>query len=54
MYCSRHMNTKYVKGSHVDKFFYNKFFKSLNELPGQIYEAKMSRKFLLLSSCAQT
>ena len=33
---SRHTNTKYVKGSQVDKFINNRFFKTMNELPSQL------------------
>ena len=40
---SRHTNTKYVKGSQVDKFINNRFFKTMNELPEQIYEVQMSK-----------
>ena len=40
---SPHTNTKFVKGSHVDKFINNKFFKSLNELPDQIYDVEFSK-----------
>ena len=40
---SRHMTTKYLKGSHVDKFINNRFFKSLNELKDQIFEVEMSK-----------
>ena len=40
---SRHTNTKYVKGSQVDKFINNRFFKTMNELPEQIYEVEMSK-----------
>ena len=40
---SRHTNTKYVKGSQVDKFINNRFFKTMNDLPEQIYEVEMSK-----------
>ena len=40
---SRHTTTKYLKGSHVDKFIDNSFFKSLNELKDQIFEVEMSK-----------
>ena len=40
---SRHTNTKYVKGSQVDKFINNRFFKTMNELPEQIYEVEMNK-----------
>ena len=40
---SRHTNTKYVKGSQVNKFINNRFFKTMNELPEQIYEVEMSK-----------
>ena len=40
---SQHANTKYVEGSQVDKFINKKFFKTMNELPEQIYEVEMSR-----------
>ena len=40
---SRHTNTKYVKGSQVDKFINNKLFKSLNELPQEIYEVELNK-----------
>ena len=40
---SRHTTTKYVKGPQVDKFINNRFFKTLNELPEEIYEVEMSK-----------
>ena len=40
---SRHTNTKYVKGSQVDKFINNRFFMTMNELPEQIYQVEMSK-----------
>ena len=40
---SQHTNIKFVKCSHVDKFFKRSFFKSPNELPDQIYEVDMSK-----------
>ena len=40
---SRHRNTKYVKGPQVDKFINNRFFKTMNELPEEIYEVEMSK-----------
>ena len=40
---SRHTNTNYVKGSQLDKFIYNRFFKTIIELPEQIYEVEMSK-----------
>ena len=43
---NRHTNTKYVKGSHVDKFVNNRFLRSLNELPEYIYSVEMSNTFL--------
>ena len=38
---SLHMTTKYVKGSQVDKFINNRFLKTLNELPEEIYEVEL-------------
>ena len=32
-----------MKGSQVDKFINSRFFKSLNELPDQIYELELSK-----------
>ena len=43
MYRSRHTNTKYVKGSQVDKLINNRFFKTLNELPEEIYEVELNK-----------
>ena len=40
---SQHTNIKFVKGSQVDKFFKTSFFKSLYELPDQIYVVDMSK-----------
>ena len=40
---SRHTNTKYVKGPQVNKFINNKFFKSLNELPQEIFEVELNK-----------
>ena len=40
---SRHTNTKYVKGSQLDNFIYNRFFKTIIELPEEIYEVEMSK-----------
>ena len=40
---NRHTSKKYVKRSQVDKFVNNRFFKSLNEMPDQIYELEMSK-----------
>ena len=40
---SQHTTTKYLKGSHVDQFINNGFFKSLNELKDQIFEVRMSQ-----------
>ena len=40
---SRHTTTKYVKGSQVDKLIDNKFFKTLNELPEEIYEVELNK-----------
>ena len=40
---SRHTSTKYVKGFQVDELINNRFFKSLNELPGQIFELGRSK-----------
>ena len=42
--CSRH--TKHGKGFQLDNFINNRFSKSLNELPDQIYEIKMNKTFL--------
>ena len=57
MDCSRHTNTntyENLKGSHVDKFINKKFFKSLNELPGQIYEVEINKTFLFYPPAQQT
>ena len=43
MDCSRHTKTIYVKVSHMDKFYDNRFLKPLNELPGQIYAVEMDK-----------
>ena len=40
---SRYTNTNNVKGSQMDNFINNWFFKSLNEMPGQIYELEMRK-----------
>ena len=40
---SRHTNTKYMKGSQVDKYINSTVFKNLNELQGQIYKVAMFR-----------
>ena len=41
---SKHTETKYVIGSHVDKIINNQFFKNMNELPYNIFEAELSKK----------
>ena len=40
---SRHTTTKYVRGPQVDKFINNRFCKTLNELPEEIYEVELNK-----------
>ena len=44
---SRHTTTKYVKGSQVNKLINNRFFKTLNELPEEIYEVGLNKTCII-------